>query len=148
MAHQPLDESTPAGCCTDPLTLRAPSTHESVEHLTDRVGAYLHGLPMPEKRRYRLILALHEALTNAMEHGNANDPSKHVTVTCRTEPTRVVVAVDDEGNGFDPANLPDPTRDENLLKEGGRGIFLIRRYTDECRFERNGRRVVLVARLS
>ena len=123
---------------------RAASTHESVERLTDQVCQLLRALPLQAKACFRLKLALHEALSNAVEHGNKNDPAKHVTVTCFVEPRQVSLAVEDEGEGFDWGTVPDPTEEENLLKEGGRGIFLIRRYADDCRFEDNGRRVVIV----
>lgn len=125
----------------------ASSTHGAVERLTDRVCERIRELPLSDKDRFRLKLAIHEALTNALEHGNGNDESKKIVVTLRHLPHEVDIIVEDEGNGFDPATLPDPTDEANLLKEGGRGIFLVRCYADECRFEDNGRRVVIVKRL-
>jgi serine/threonine-protein kinase RsbW len=127
---------------------RCASTHDNVETLTDRVCELLRDVPMQEKAKFRLKLAIHEALSNAVEHGNHNDPSRQVTVTCRRLPGHVAIIIDDEGDGFDPTCVPDPTEPENLLKEGGRGIYLMRHYADECRFENNGRRIVLVKRLS
>jgi serine/threonine-protein kinase RsbW len=127
--------------------LHGPSTHESVEALTDRVVKFLEGLPLEDTARFRLKLAVHEALTNAAEHGNKSDPAKQLTVTCRFEPRQVSVTIDDEGDGFNPACVPDCTAAENLLRESGRGIFLVRCYADECRFENAGRRIVLVKHL-
>jgi len=129
------------------LVLTAPSNHEAVEELTDRVCAFLAPLRLGRKPAYRLKVAVHEALSNAVEHGNRGDPTKRVTVTCHLGPTELTIAIEDEGNGFDPASLPDPTQRENLMRESGRGIFLIKRYCDECRFEEGGRRVVIVKRL-
>jgi serine/threonine-protein kinase RsbW len=130
------------------LVLKGPSTYDTVDELTDSVYEYLSNMAMSEPARFRLRMALHEALGNAVEHGNRSDPSKQVTVTCRCRADRVVVSVDDEGDGFDPQGVPDPTTPENLLKESGRGIFLIERCADEYRFENNGRRVVIVKLLT
>ena len=125
----------------------ASSTHGDVERLTDCVCMRMRELPLSERDRFRLKLAIHEALTNALEHGNGNDESKKIVVTLRHLPHEVDIAVEDEGDGFDPATVPDPTDEEHLLREGGRGIFLIQRYADECRFENDGRRVVIVKHL-
>ena len=144
MSHQPLEETARRNGDEKHVKLRAPSTHESVELLTDRVCGLLCEAPIQDSARFRLRMAIHEALTNAVEHGNHGDPAKQVTVTCAIEPSEVRITIDDEGNGFDPEAVPDPTEEENLLKEGGRGIFLIHRYADECRFENNGRRLVLI----
>ena len=129
------------------IRLRACSSHEAVEAMTDRICQALAECPLSDKDRFHLKLVVHEALTNAAEHGNHSDPTKHVTVACRCGPDQVTLVVDDEGEGFDPSTLPDPTAGENLLKESGRGVFLIRAYADECRFENGGRRTVIVKRL-
>ena len=136
--------SGPDGCRE--TVLRAPSSHDSVESIIDRIGHLIRDLPLSETARYRLQFVVHEALTNAVVHGNGTDPSKPVTATCRFEPHQVTVIVEDEGNGFDPDSVPDPTTDSNILRESGRGVFLMRSYADECRFENGGRRVVLVER--
>lgn len=126
------------------LCLSGPSTHDSVEALATRVWEMLDDVPMPALARFELETAVHEALTNAAEHGNGGDPAKTVKVACCAGPGRITVAVEDEGSGFDPDALPDPTAEENLLNESGRGILLIRALVDECQFEQSGRRVVLV----
>lgn len=88
-------------------------------------------------------LALVEALTNAMEHGNRWDESKLVRVKARVDRDLLVVEVEDEGHGFDHRALPDPTKTENLLCERGRGIFLMRSIMDEISFNPQGNKVVL-----
>lgn len=85
-----------------------------------------------------------EALRNAMVHGNKSNPDKKVTVETEVSDRAVVICVEDEGDGFDPAGLPDPTRQENLLKESGRGVYLMKHLMDEIRYEKGGRRVVMV----
>jgi serine/threonine-protein kinase RsbW len=89
--------------------------------------------------------ALFEALANAVTHGNHQDARKPVRIRCRFEPRRCLsIIVTDEGAGFDPAKIPDPTRPENLGSDHGRGVFLMRTFMDEVRFEKGGTEVHLV----
>lgn len=144
--HQCRETTERSGDCTETV-LRGGSDHESVEAMTTRVFELLGDLPFSGQERYHLDMALHEAIANAAEHGNGGDPAKQVTITCRSAPRELTVIVEDEGPGFNPASVGDPTSQENLLKESGRGVFLMRRLTDECRFENRGRRCILVKRL-
>lgn len=86
-------------------------------------------------------IALHEALLNAVVHGNHGDPRKHVHVRCHCEPDEISILVRDEGPGFDADRVPDPTAPENIQSTHGRGIYLMRAYMDEVRFEEGGRAV-------
>lgn len=97
-----------------------------------------------DKERYnQVLLALSEAVTNAIVHGNKEDPSKTVSVIAWTDDGSLNIRVEDEGEGFDPDSLPDPLKDQNLLKEGGRGVFLMRQYTDNIQFSDQGSTVTL-----
>jgi serine/threonine-protein kinase RsbW len=82
----------------------------------------------------RIAMAVREAAVNAVLHGNRYDPAKRLTISFETTPDALTVAVRDEGAGLDPAIIPDPLAPENLLKQSGRGIFLIRAFMDEVRF--------------
>ena len=82
----------------------------------------------------RISMAVREATVNAVLHGNQYDPKKRVTVVLEATPESLTVAVRDEGKGLDPVGIPDPLAPENLLKQSGRGIFLIRAFMDEVRF--------------
>lgn len=84
-----------------------------------------------------------EALRNAMIHGNNEDPDKKVTIEALVTEHSVVISVEDEGDGFDPETLPDPTKHENLLKESGRGVYLMRHLMDDIRYDKGGRRVTM-----
>lgn len=84
-----------------------------------------------------------EALRNAMIHGNKNDPGKKVTIEYEIKENFVIIGVEDEGEGFDPKALPDPTQHENLLKESGRGVYLMRHLMDDIRYDNGGRRVTM-----
>jgi serine/threonine-protein kinase RsbW len=83
-------------------------------------------------------IALREALANAVIHGNHEDPGKHVYVGCRGGSDGVSIVVRDEGQGFDPDDVPDPTASENIKSAHGRGIYLMKTLMDEVRFERGG----------
>jgi serine/threonine-protein kinase RsbW len=82
----------------------------------------------------RVSMAVREATVNAVLHGNRYDATKRVTISFETTPEALTVSVRDEGEGLDTANIPDPLAPENLLKQSGRGIFLIRAFMDEIRF--------------
>lgn len=77
---------------------------------------------------FAIKLALEEALTNAIKHGNRNDRTKHVTVKYFIDPERALIMVRDEGPGFVPGAVPDCTADENLERPSGRGIMLMHAY--------------------
>jgi serine/threonine-protein kinase RsbW len=95
---------------------------------------------------FDIHVSFEEALRNAMIHGNKLNPKKRVTVETDFTETEVIVSVEDEGEGFNPGEVPDPTLDENLLKESGRGVYLIRHLMDEVRYEKNGRKIVMIKR--
>jgi serine/threonine-protein kinase RsbW len=84
---------------------------------------------------HRLFVSATEAVNNAILHGNKSDPAKKVCVQCLVNKDSVVVSVTDEGRGFDPASVPNPLDEQNLLKESGRGIFLIRSMMDRVDFQ-------------
>lgn len=103
-------------------------------------------LGFDEHDRFAIKLALEEALANAIKHGNHGDPSKSVTVEFRADPDTISISVEDEGGGFCPSQVADPTLDENLEKPNGRGVMLMRVYMNEVRFNPAGNRVTLVKR--
>src|SRR5256885_15537889 len=81
-----------------------------------------------------MLVALTEAVTNAIYHGNKSDPNKKVHLEYRHSTNGITFTITDEGPGFDYYNLPDPTAPENLEKECGRGVFLMKHLTDQLVF--------------
>ena len=81
-----------------------------------------------------LLLAITEASTNAIIHANKGDETKLVTIDVTKDDKQLTIRVKDEGKGFDPAKIPDPTETDNLLKDSGRGIYLMRVYMDDLKF--------------
>jgi serine/threonine-protein kinase RsbW len=83
---------------------------------------------------YWLVSALREALANAVRHGNRQDPNQDVRVFFTIENSTVTIRVEDDGEGFEPADIPDPTAPENLLRPSGRGIFYMRQFMNRVEF--------------
>jgi len=95
---------------------------------------------------FGIRLALEEGLSNAIKHGNRGDRHKSVEVSFDVNDERVLICIRDQGEGFDPSAVPDPTADENLEKPSGRGIMLMRAYMDELTFRDRGKQVCMVKR--
>jgi serine/threonine-protein kinase RsbW len=93
---------------------------------------------------FAINLALEEALTNAIKHGNRLDPNKKVRIEAKVSAKQAQITVEDEGEGFDRGGVPDPTARENLEKCSGRGILLIEAYMSRVTWDRGGRRVKMV----
>ncbi len=94
------------------------------------VNYFAKDIGLPEEKIASLLLAVTEATTNAIIHANKNDKTKLVKVDVSVSDSRLLVKVIDEGKGFNPALIPDPTKPENLLKDSGRGVYLMRVYMD------------------
>jgi serine/threonine-protein kinase RsbW len=123
-----------------------PSLLEEVSRAGEAVLAAVAKCGYGEQDRFAIQLALEEALANAVRHGNAADPGKHVTVEFRVDADCVCVSVEDEGHGFRPDSVPDPTLDENLEKPDGRGVMLMRVYMNEVRYNPAGNKVTMTKR--
>lgn len=100
----------------------------------------------PPKAQFAIRLALDEAACNAMRHGNAGNPHRKVTLQWSITDDVASISVSDQGPGFNPDALPDPTADENLVRPCGRGVMLIRQYMTAVRYSDGGRTVTLIKR--
>ncbi|OGC77691.1 MAG: hypothetical protein A2Z27_01010 [candidate division Zixibacteria bacterium RBG_16_50_21] len=97
-----------------------------------------------------IAISVTEVVTNAVNHGNRNDLHKKVTVSVKLDKKSVTIQVEDQGGGFDSEHLENPLDEKNLLKEAGRGVFIVKSLMDEVKFEtlpNNGTIVTLVKRL-
>jgi serine/threonine-protein kinase RsbW len=121
---------------------------ELVGTVVERLIGVVRSLPCAQAHLDEVQLALSEALANAIIHGNRNDPSKrvHVWGACAAGEL-LLLAITDEGEGFDAAAIPDPTLAENVFCEHGRGIFLMNRLMDSAEHRLGGRQVVLRKRV-
>ncbi len=100
----------------------------------------------PEDVKTGLTLSVAEATANAIVHGNKLDPKKLVTIKVIVDDEQVTVIIKDEGSGFDPDSIPDPTTPENLLKDSGRGIHIMKTFLHDLQynFTENGTEVTLI----
>jgi len=98
------------------------------------VNYFAKDIGIDEDKMNGLMLSVTEATTNAIIHANKSDPSKKVTIDVIVDKDYLTVKVKDEGKGFDPSKVPDPTAPENLLKDSGRGVYLMRVYMDELKY--------------
>ena len=130
------------------LVLEIPTDVRSIQHTVEYVMQRCRTCEVYQKRLHlNFRVGLTEALTNAMLYGNEHDPSKHVRVEVALENGRLEARITDQGGGFDPSAIPDPTEEDNILKSGGRGLFLMRQLLDEVSFNDRGNQVTLVLRL-
>jgi serine/threonine-protein kinase RsbW len=120
------------------------SIEEAVDYVMHRCAACGDD---PSKLRLNLRVGLTEALANAMLYGNGRDPSKHVRVEVAFQDSTITARITDQGRGFDPKCIADPTLPANMVKPEGRGIFLMRKLLDEVHFNACGNSVTLVLRL-
>ncbi len=95
-----------------------------------------------------ILVAITEAVNNAIYHGNQANPNKIIDIFFKSFPDRVTFTVKDEGPGFNFSDLPDPTNPENIEKPNGRGVFLMRNLADRVSFEDNGSKVILDFKVS
>lgn len=101
-----------------------------------------------EMRFPDILISLTEAVNNAILHGNNADESKNVEINMEEQPSGVAISVTDEGKGFNPEEIPDPTAPENIECCGGRGVFIMHRLADEISFANNGSTVQMFFKLS
>jgi serine/threonine-protein kinase RsbW len=104
---------------------------EMVQTVLSHVTGLLH---LDDDAAHYVSVAIRESVVNAIKHGNRGDAGKRVAIEFLLHPEALEVTVQDEGTGFDPATVPSPLDEENLLKAGGRGIFFMRSFMDEVSY--------------
>ena len=111
--------------------LSLPSRIETVAAAAAAVAEFLSRSGISDDAAFGVDMAVREAVTNAVIHGNRQDENKTVDVTLKSTAEAVEISVHDQGPGFNPEEVPDPTAAENILKTSGRGIFFMRTFMDE-----------------
>ena len=92
---------------------------------------------MRDDKFYNMLIAVTEAVNNAIIHGNKCNPQKEVIISIEGKTEEIIITIKDHGGGFDPSMVADPRQPENLLKEHGRGIFLMKEISDQLSFRSN-----------
>jgi len=116
------------------FSLEIQSNPNNLITVEEFVNYFSTELKLDESKIPGILLAVTEAVTNAIIHANKciNDKMVHINVYVKEE--KLYISVKDEGTGFDPAKVPDPTEPENLLKDSGRGLYLMRIYMDDLKY--------------
>jgi serine/threonine-protein kinase RsbW len=147
---QPTDEAGPAPCefVASELLWRADvlvaSTIEAISPAVDRLMQLFKTSCCPSEHEFAVEMALREALSNAIIHGNRQDPRKKVRICCACDLKRgILIVVKDQGEGFDPTRIPNPLIGERIYSEHGRGIYLINLLMDEVEFRGGGTEVYI-----
>lgn len=123
------------------------STMDSISQVEKMIDGQSQMLNIDDEVYGKYMLSVVECVNNAIVHGNKLSADKKVRIHFHITNKRIEVTVTDEGEGFDPDSLPDPTAEENIEKDCGRGIFLMRHLADDVSFEDNGRKVKMTFNL-
>jgi len=127
----------------DHLEVTIPSDPAEARRVQEAIEEELRAHQFTDHDIFGIRLELEEALVNAIKHGNQLDRNKSVRVTYRVVPERFDILIADEGTGFDPSDVPDPTAVENLERPCGRGLMLMRHYMTDVAFNDRGNSVTM-----
>ena len=125
------------------IHIQIPSLSENVRMIESFIDNAKEKFHLEDDIYGNIMIAVTEAVNNAIKHGNGADSAKNVSLSLILESSLIKFRIQDEGTGFDFHDLPDPTSPENLEKPGGRGIFLMKHLSDEVDFKEGGRIVEL-----
>lgn len=121
----------PSIVTVDTTELRLASRIETIEEAATAISEIVSGAGITEESALGIDMAVREAIANAVIHGNKLDETKHVEIIVKSSPEFFEISVHDQGQGFNPETISDPTKEENILKTSGRGIFFMRNFMDE-----------------
>ena len=125
------------------LNLELQSSYKALDLLEGLLNELQVVLNFDDDFYARLMLSVSEAATNAIVHGNKLNPSKKVTIDAEANTHTLAFTIKDEGDGFNPDNIPNPLEEEHLLIPSGRGVFLIKEYADVLEYQDEGRTIVI-----
>ena len=124
-----------------------PNNTETAREVQERIIGLMEQNAWPMRECFGVRLALEEAMVNAIKHGNRMEPEKQVFIACELTAEEITVVIEDQGEGFKPEDVPDPTEDENLENPGGRGIMLIRSFMNAVAYNDRGNRLTMIKKL-
>lgn len=122
----------------DTIKIEIPSLAENIRMIESFIDNAKEKFELEDDIYGNIMIAVTEAVNNAIKHGNKSDKEKNVFLTLKIDNHLLRFVIKDQGQGFDYENLPDPTSPENLSKPGGRGIFLMKHLSDEVNFSDKG----------
>lgn len=119
-------------------SLSIPSELKYLSDVENFIHSFLKEEGLPNSQMGFIILTICESVNNAIIHGNKNDFNKKVDIRIERDRKQLLIEIEDEGHGFDIRSIPDPTEDDNIKNERGRGIFIIKNLADYVEFANNG----------
>src|SRR5271154_2373536 len=125
------------------ISIEIPSLTENIRIIESFIDNAKEKYKLDDDIYGNIMIAVTEAVNNAIKHGNKDNSSKNVLISLSLEDGLIKFKIQDEGDGFDYHRLPDPTAPENISKPGGRGIFLMKNLSDEVDFKEKGKVVEL-----
>ena len=125
------------------ISIQIPSLSENIRIIESFIDNAKEKYSLNDDIYGNIMIAVTEAVNNAIKHGNKDNSAKNVTLSLSLQDGLIKFMVQDEGDGFNYHHLPDPTSPENIAKPGGRGIFLMKHLSDEVDFKENGKVVEL-----
>ncbi len=128
----------------DKINIQVPSVPENIRIVESFIDNAKDKFHINDDLYGNIMIAVTESVNNAIVHGNKSDAKKTVNLSLVLEEKTLRFTIQDQGEGFDYENVPDPTAPENIEKVGGRGIFLMKQLSDEVAFSENGKEVELV----
>ena len=128
-------------------TITVPSETRYIRKVSEKILASLSGFRLDEGRVFDIRLCIEEAVRNAIVHGNHSDKHLAVRVTYQVEGERLVIEVEDEGAGFNHRSVADPTATAHIMKNSGRGVYLIRKLMDSVAYNDIGNKVTMIKNL-
>ncbi len=123
------------------------SDPKNIHHVEEFLLKMNSVLNIDDEKFGSLLVVVTEAVNNAIIHGNRRNPSKKVVVTCERREKVLIVKVKDEGKGFNPHTVPNPVHEDNLLRESGRGVFLMHQLMETVSFNENGNEVTMTMKM-
>lgn len=127
--------------------IRLKSDSGSVKESSSRILKDIEGCGIGEKEAFDIKLCVEEAVRNAIVHGNKSDPKRHVRMKYWLDGDALSIEIDDEGAGFDHSAVDDPTKEKNLLRNSGRGVFLIKKLMDNVEYNAKGNKIIMVKKI-
>ncbi|MEW5846854.1 MAG: ATP-binding protein [Bacteroidota bacterium] len=125
-------------------TITIPSKLEQISLIEKTIDEITEKLTITPDVYGKILIAAIEGVNNAIVHGNKLDESKTVKINIKICDKKICITITDQGNGFDPTKIPDPTIPENIENISGRGVFLMKKLSDEITFENNGTTVKMI----
>ncbi|MEI7905715.1 MAG: ATP-binding protein [Bacteroidota bacterium] len=127
--------------------LSIPSSRKNINLVEEFFRTMNDKFQLPEEKLHALLVSVTEAVNNGVIHGNKNNESKYVTLSCSMKGKTLTVKVKDEGDGFAPDAVANPLKEENLLNTGGRGVFLMKAFMQSVKYNKKGNEVTMVMKL-